>query len=62
MKHKFNYKTELGGWVCSCQRYFDNKEQLIRHIKEEKVKVNWDIWAEKNLGLKGSYEKKSKVK
>ena len=33
MKHKFNYRTELGGWVCSCTRYFDSEDELNEHIK-----------------------------
>ena len=36
MNHKLKYRTELGGWVCTCQRYFDNESQLEQHIKEEK--------------------------
>ena len=35
MEHKFNYRTKYGGWVCKCQRYFDNETQLNEHIKEE---------------------------
>jgi len=39
MKHKFNYKTELGGWVCTCQRYFDSEEELNEHIERRNTGV-----------------------
>jgi len=34
MKHKLNYRTEYGGWVCSCSRYFDSEVELNKHIEE----------------------------
>lgn len=39
MYHKFNYRTELGGWVCTCQRYFDNSNELNAHIQIENNKL-----------------------
>ena len=39
MKHKFCYRTNLGGWVCMCSRYFDSEKDLNRHIKEENFKL-----------------------
>jgi len=33
MEHGLNYRTLLGGWVCKCQRYFDNEKELNEHIK-----------------------------
>lgn len=30
--HRLYYRTELGGWVCTCSRYFDTEEQLNAHI------------------------------
>ena len=38
MKHKFGYRTEYGGWVCTCSRYFDSENELNEHIKNPNVK------------------------
>jgi hypothetical protein len=35
MNHKLKYRTKLGGWVCTCQRYFDTEEELKQHIIDE---------------------------
>jgi len=35
MEHGFSYRTHFGGWVCKCQRYFDDQEELNQHIKEK---------------------------
>ena len=33
MKHELYYRTELGGCVCNCLRYFDNEDELNEHIQ-----------------------------
>ena len=35
MIHEFNYRTEFGGLVCTCQRYFDFQEDLQEHISDK---------------------------
>ena len=39
MKHKLKFITDYNGYVCVCSRYFDDKEQFEKHLKENETKI-----------------------